>query len=1534
MHTSELRNFFTSGEWQQDLNFDNPIGHGGNIAQSFFGLLKEASEESGDRSSRYSYYGSIRPGMIHGNLTGTLSSFSNYRQHDAQEFVTTFLDALHEDLNKILKKPYIEIPDYDESKFSCDEYVDQIWNETYLKRNHSFISQLFCGLTKSTLYCPECENISIKFDPIMHLLLPIKHNGRVKEKRRRLQQNRKRKQQQRDERMRIFGITHGFQIRRCLESQGFYIWNDEFYTKWPPLSSHKVWYGYGYGTSSRVRDNISRFERYNSNKSIRLRMDMSYWFKLFNQYIVDIVNERSIKNLRSVNWQDDDIVADILSDYFGRLVEENEDPDTLWMDDDTSGFWSELNARRVRDDQEEDEFDDRNRNRNKNKSRNKSKKRNRNENWYGNGKGGKGLFARKGKSGPSGLAIVKKTKNSNLNKKRAMAKNGGSGRNRFFRMLDNEVSNGMSMYDDKENDNEFHEGDPSRMIEIVLIPRCGSESVKLNIELPKQVFDDNDWESAKSIIYGFIQDLRRKQPIKEDVDEKVKKNENDKNEGKKEKMAKLMKYYEFKTKLFYYIDNDYVRKADPKLYEFYSFFLLWYNQECLQYDNLLSDKEKEAIKLEINQFLKNRTENGQKVISNPRWDEDGKNDSNNSNNRQDSDDKKNECNGIDEITKNYPVDDDNSELERFQEHEYILELAREYEIDDFSDVGICYQMFEMTPCYDGSEIVWNYLTQDDLCISDLHQKFLKDKQGKKVTIDTLLSFTMAASRQRSLAIQEMSVAFLTKPHISFDLQYVFTQKVKEKTYQSFCKPRVVSCPYKIMKKNSTSSIFQIMDCMAKSMIAVECGIDDVKDINKQSKDEEKDGDNENSNDNSNDNKNDKNNTNGNVDYRFKLWLTSKTTRNEDLYDPQNWTDVSVSNANACEIDGKYIVSDGRYLILECNNDIYNKYSNHKMEQEKKEKEYGLMNKLNNQCLLKQLKLYDTIQHNNSNEFGMYYKMIRKQGGKREWDEDSEGSMYSRVVENDYENGKLNDVAVSTRVQGVRGFDDDSENEDTNSGHTASIFDSSSSSSKYSQEDTPCPSPSIGSMSINSASPQPPGLPGLNNMNDDCFPNLHFHCGSENDNDSDNHNCYDDYNNNINCMPGNFGPWGDKLGMNNNMGGGYGALDGFDGDSSDGQYGSKRFNHGYTSDGYNDKFNDGYDGLNGGYKDYDIFSNSRTNNGYDKFNCGGGSNENSNGGSGGENLDGFAEPPKKRRKLNNGAPAMEKKKKGKEKGKGQGKGKNKKEKKNENGNKSAFRKMNEPLPASFECNKAYADNLQEAFGMLLEKERLNDENRWRCAHCKEWVLADKKLDLWWLPDTLIVALKRFEFNGRSKVEHFVHFPLNGLDLSAIVKGKSNLHLYKKTFIHQSEKEKAKQKQKEKENEQEKDNAKVKEAEQEQEQEQEKNKDKENNGAENSKKMEVEKEENEKGGKKNKKKKNKKKNNKKENVDDEFIYDLYATVDHGGSLSFGHYTANVKFDGEWYHISDSSVHSISPNQVVSSSAYILFYRKRRRQEQNDN
>ena len=77
-------------------------------------------------------------------------------------------------------------------------------------------------------------------------------------------------------------------------------------------------------------------------------------------------------------------------------------------------------------------------------------------------------------------------------------------------------------------------------------------------------------------------------------------------------------------------------------------------------------------------------------------------------------------------------------------------------------------------------------------------------------------------------------------------------------------------------------------------------------------------------------------------------------------------------------------------------------------------------------------------------------------------------------------------------------------------------------------------------------------------------------------------------------------------------------------------------------------------------------------------------------------------------------------------------------------------------------------VEQAF---LQPERLAAEDRWWCGQCCAHVEADKKLDLWTLPEVLVVHLKRFSFSRslRDKLDAPVRFPLQGLNLAPYLLG---------------------------------------------------------------------------------------------------------------------------------------------------------------------
>ncbi|CAH0518917.1 unnamed protein product [Peronospora belbahrii] len=209
------------------------------------------------------------------------------------------------------------------------------------------------------------------------------------------------------------------------------------------------------------------------------------------------------------------------------------------------------------------------------------------------------------------------------------------------------------------------------------------------------------------------------------------------------------------------------------------------------------------------------------------------------------------------------------------------------------------------------------------------------------------------------------------------------------------------------------------------------------------------------------------------------------------------------------------------------------------------------------------------------------------------------------------------------------------------------------------------------------------------------------------------------------------------------------------------------------------------------------------------------------------------------------------------------------------------------------------NLAHCMEMFTAKETISEAY---CGHCKTLRPATKKMDLWRLPPLLVIHLKRFCFTqvSRRKLHHLVDFPLRGLQFGEYVARKreprgrlAGLEYWlflggklqagptteKSEFSHTGALKQARP-----------------------------------------------------GGFPCRM------SSSALNApaaataavrgDDGFLYDLYAVVNHVGALGGGHYFAYVlsDHDGKWKCFNDHQCKDIDDKEVVSSMAYILFYRRR--------
>ncbi|CAJ1945668.1 unnamed protein product [Cylindrotheca closterium] len=180
----------------------------------------------------------------------------------------------------------------------------------------------------------------------------------------------------------------------------------------------------------------------------------------------------------------------------------------------------------------------------------------------------------------------------------------------------------------------------------------------------------------------------------------------------------------------------------------------------------------------------------------------------------------------------------------------------------------------------------------------------------------------------------------------------------------------------------------------------------------------------------------------------------------------------------------------------------------------------------------------------------------------------------------------------------------------------------------------------------------------------------------------------------------------------------------------------------------------------------------------------------------------------------------------------------------------------------------AITLEDCLDAFAKEEKIPDTY---CSQCLDFRIQTKRMSLWRTPPVVIIQLKRFQFTQfmRRKLRDFVHFPVEGLDLSRIMAGDVDERSTTRNT-----------------NETKSDEPQVT------------SKDSDTSPMH------------------------------EDNGRAEMLYDLYGVVHHQGALSGGHYVASLKsdLDGQWRLFNDAQVYEIHSSDVVDSSAYILFYIRR--------
>ena len=161
-NTEDLTKYFLNEDFSKEINNGNTFGSKGVISNEYYKLINQlwnGSEQS------------ITPKSFRLTFAKKEQAFYNNDQQDSQEFLLSLLNNLHEDLNRVTNKAYMEIKE--QTKGESDESASKRFWDYNKSREDSIITDLFQGQYKSTIKCLNCENTSITYDNYLNLQLPI-----------------------------------------------------------------------------------------------------------------------------------------------------------------------------------------------------------------------------------------------------------------------------------------------------------------------------------------------------------------------------------------------------------------------------------------------------------------------------------------------------------------------------------------------------------------------------------------------------------------------------------------------------------------------------------------------------------------------------------------------------------------------------------------------------------------------------------------------------------------------------------------------------------------------------------------------------------------------------------------------------------------------------------------------------------------------------------------------------------------------------------------------------------------------------------------------------------------------------------------------------------------------------------------------------------------------------------------------------------------------------------------------------------------
>lgn len=159
--TKLLMSYLLKDSYTSDINTSNSAMKG-SLVKAFATVIKSLWKGGGRI---------VDPSSLKGAINRFAPRFSGYNQEDSQEFLRYLLEGLHEDVNRVLTKPQPINTEIDSSLSVCEQAMEA-WKR-YLRRDNSYLVDLFVGQLKSTLKCRECGYESVTFEAFWDISLPI-----------------------------------------------------------------------------------------------------------------------------------------------------------------------------------------------------------------------------------------------------------------------------------------------------------------------------------------------------------------------------------------------------------------------------------------------------------------------------------------------------------------------------------------------------------------------------------------------------------------------------------------------------------------------------------------------------------------------------------------------------------------------------------------------------------------------------------------------------------------------------------------------------------------------------------------------------------------------------------------------------------------------------------------------------------------------------------------------------------------------------------------------------------------------------------------------------------------------------------------------------------------------------------------------------------------------------------------------------------------------------------------------------------------